>query len=114
MVAALAEPAHLPADVVDRVLDASDAEREAAAGLLLERTRAFLEQAGVLRPSVGIMDLSYRTAVAITAAFGTIEGTWRQPAYIDRPLGDVLKIVDPAQAAWVVGVLRWGALLPPE
>ena len=114
VVAALTETQQLPAERVDQVLDATDAEREAAAGLLLERTRAFLEQAGVLRPSVGIMDLSYRTAVAITAAFGTIEGTWRQPAYIDRPLGDVLKIVNPAQAAWVGGVLRWGALLPPE
>jgi hypothetical protein len=100
--------------VVDRVLDASDAEREAAAGLLLERTRTFLEQTGVLRPSVGALDLSYRTAVAITAAFGTVEGIWAQPAYQGRPLGDVLKVAGAKEAAWVVGVLRWGGLLPPE
>jgi hypothetical protein len=114
VVAALTQTAQFPADLVDQVLDASDAEREAAAGLLLEQTRALLEQAGVLRPSVGIMDLSCRTAAAICATFGTIDGIWSQPAYQHRPLGHVLKVVRASEAAWVVGVLRWGGLLPPD
>jgi hypothetical protein len=114
VVAALTEPQQLPAELVDQVLDATDAERQAAAGALLEQTRALLEQAGVLRPSVGIMDLSYRSAVAITAAFGTVQGVWSQPAYQDRPLGDILKVVGADQTAWAVAVLRWGGLLPPE
>ena len=114
VVAALTEPQQLPAELVDQVLDATDAEREAAAGALLEQTRAFLEQAGVLRPSVGIMDLSYRTATAICATLGTVQGVWSQPAFMDRPLGDVLKVVSAREAAWVVGVLQWGGPLPPE
>jgi hypothetical protein len=114
VVAALSEPAHLPAALVDQVLDATDAERAAAADLLLDRTRRHLEEAGLLRPSVGVLDLSYRTAASICATLGTVEGVWRQPAYIDRPLGDVLKVVNPDRAAWITAVLRWGGLLPPE
>jgi hypothetical protein len=114
VVAALTEPAHLPAELTDAILDATDSEREAAAGVLLEQTRAFLEQAGMLPASVGIMDLSFRTAVAITAAFGTVERVWSLPAYRDRPLSDVLKVVGAEQAAWVVEVLQWGGLLRPE
>jgi hypothetical protein len=114
VVAALTEPQQFPQDLVGQVLGATDAERAAAAGLLLERTRALLEEAGVLRPSVGVMDLRYRTVAALAATLGTIEGAWRQPAYIDRPLGDVLKVIGADQAAWVVGVLRWGGLLPEE
>jgi hypothetical protein len=37
VVAALSEPAHLPAAVVDQVLDATDAEREAATADLAKR-----------------------------------------------------------------------------
>jgi hypothetical protein len=113
-VAKLTATRPLPQDLVDEVLDATDAERAAAADVLLERTRAHLEQAGVLRPSIGVMDLRYRTVAALAAALGTVDGVWCQPAYQDRPLGDVLKVVDPARAAWVVIVLRWGGLLPPE
>jgi len=113
-VAALTTAPPLPATLVYQVLDASDAEREAAAAQLLDETRRFLTDAGVLRPSVGIMDLSYRTTVAIVATFGTVEGIWSQPAYQGRPLGDILKIVGAKEAAWAVGVLRWGGLLPPE
>jgi hypothetical protein len=114
VVAALAEPAQLPAEVVDRVLDASDAERVAATDLLLDRTRRKLEEAGILRPSIGVMDLRYRTVAALAATLGTVDGIWRQPAYLDRPLGDVLKVADPRAAAWAVAVLRWGGLLPPD
>jgi hypothetical protein len=114
MVARLTATRALPQDLVDDVLDASDAERAAAADVILERTRAHLVQAGVLRPSIGVLDLRYRTVAALAATLGTVGGVWVQPAYQDRPLGDVLKVVDPARAAWVMGVLRWGGLLPPE
>jgi len=113
-VAKLTTSPPLPAEVTDAILDSTDAEREAAAGLLLERTRAFLEQTGVLRPTVGALELSYRTATAICATLGTVQGVWSQPAFQDRPLGDVLKVVGPREADWVIGVLRWGGLLPPE
>lgn len=113
-VAKLTATRPLPQDLVDEVLDASDAERAAATDVLLERTRVHLEQAGLLRPSIGIMDLSFRTAVAITAVFGTVQDVWSQPAYQDRPLSDVLKVVSAKEATWVVGILRWGGLLPPE
>jgi hypothetical protein len=114
VVAALTEPAPLPADLVDQVLDATDPERQAAADQLLDQTRQFLEQAGVLRPSIGALDLRQRTVVALSAVYGTVEGVWRQPAYTDRPLGDVLKVVDADRAAWAIALLRWGGLLPPE
>lgn len=114
VVAALTTTRPPPAELTDLILDSTDAEREAAAAALLERTRAFLEQAGVLRPTIGAFDLRYRTVVALAAALGTVQGVWSQPAYIDRPLGDVLKVVSAREAAWVMGVLRWGGLLPPE
>ena len=114
VVAALSEPQQLSAELVDQVLEASDQERAVAAAQLLDQTRQFLEDAGVLRPSVGVMDLPYRTAVAITAAFGTVQGVWGQPAFQDRPLGDVLKVIGGDHAAWVMAMLRWGGLLPPE
>jgi hypothetical protein len=114
VVAALTQPEQLPQDLVDQVLDATDSERAAAAGLLLDRTRRQLEEAGILRPSSGALDLRYRTVAALAAALGTVQGVWSQPAFVNRSLGDVLKVVGADQAAWVVGVLRWGGLLPWE
>jgi hypothetical protein len=113
-VARLTAARPLPQGLVDEVLDASDAERAAAADVLLERTRAHLEQAGVLRPSIGVMDLRYRTVAALAATLGTVQGVWGQPALQDRPLGDVLKVIGSDHAAWVMAMLRWGGLLPPE
>jgi hypothetical protein len=114
VVAALSEPAHLPAELVDQVLDASDPERAAAAAELLDSTRAFLEQAGVLKPSASVLDLDYRRMCALAGVFGTIEYWWRFPLHQQRSLGAMLKIVSPERARWVQQVLTWGGFLPPE
>lgn len=113
-VAKLTTSPPLPAELTDAILDATDAEREAAAAQLLDATRTFLEDAGVLRPSLGVLDLPYRTVAALAAVLGTVGDVWQHPAYWNRPLSDVLKVVDAERAAWVVAMLRWGGLLPPE
>jgi hypothetical protein len=71
VVAALSEPAQLPAVLVDQVLDATDEERAAAAGELLDRTGSFLESAGVLRPSASVLDLDHHRLMALAAVYGT-------------------------------------------
>ena len=114
VVAALSEPAQLPAVLVDQVLDASDAEREAAAGELLDRTRVFLEQAGILRPSTSVLDLHHDQVQLVAAVYGLLVSWWAQPGYRDRPLGHMLKVV-PADVAEATGqLLRWAGILAPE
>jgi hypothetical protein len=114
VVAALSEPAQLPAVLVDQVLDATPAEREAAAGELLDRTRSFLEQAGILRPSTSVLDLHHDQVQRLAAVYGLLVSWWAQPGYRDRPLGHMLKVV-PADVAQATGqLLRWAGLLPPE
>jgi hypothetical protein len=62
VIARLSEPAQLPAALVDQVLDASDEERAAAAGELLDRTGAFLEQSGAIKPSMSVLQLRHNPA----------------------------------------------------
>jgi hypothetical protein len=112
VVAALTEPAQLPAGLVDQVLDASDEERAAAAAELLDQTRAFLEQAGVLKPSASVLDLDYRRLCALAGVFGTVERWWRFPPYQQHSLQTMLKIVPATHARWVEQVLAWGGFLP--
>jgi hypothetical protein len=81
VVAALSEPVHLPTDLVDQVLDATDAERAAAAAELADRTRQFLAQIGALKPSASVLDLDYRRLGALTAVWATIERWWKFPPY---------------------------------
>jgi hypothetical protein len=81
VVAALTTPRPPPADLVDQVLDATDAERAAAAADLADRTRAFLEQAGVLRPSASVLDLHHDQVALLAAAYGLLSGWWAQPGY---------------------------------
>jgi hypothetical protein len=114
VVAALSAPAPLPAVLVDQVLDASDAERQAAAGELLDRTRVFLEQAGILRPSTSVLDLHHDQVQLISAVYGLLLSWWPQPGYRDRPLGHMLKVVPADVADAVAQLLRWAGLLPPE
>ncbi len=64
VVAALSEPAHLPGSLVDEVLDATDAERAAAAAELADRTREWLESIGALNPSASVLDLDFRRLLA--------------------------------------------------
>jgi hypothetical protein len=113
VVASLSQPAHLPAELVDQVLDATDTERAAAAAELLDSTRAFLEQAGVLKPSASVLDLDYRRLCALAGVFGTVEFWWRFPPYQQRSLGSMLKTIPADRARWVEQVLSWGGFLPP-
>jgi hypothetical protein len=112
VVAALSEPAQLPAGLVDQVLDASDTERAAAE--LADRTRSFLEHAGILKPSTSVLDLHHDQVQLLAAVYGLMVSWWAQPGYRDRPLGHMLKVV-PADVADATGqLLRWAGLLAPE
>jgi hypothetical protein len=113
VVAALTEPAHLPAELVDQVLDASDEERAAAAAELADRTRVWLERVGALKPSASVLDLDYRRLCALAGVFGTVEYWWRFPPYQQRSLGSMLKTIPATHARWVEQVLGWGGFLPP-
>lgn len=113
VVAALSEPAHLPAALVDQVLDASDSELEAAAPELLDRTRAFLEQAGALRPSASVLDLHHGQVQLLAAVYGIVGPWWDQAGWRTRTLGDILKVVPTDVAQTVAELLRWGGFLPP-
>jgi hypothetical protein len=114
VVAALSEPAQLPAGLVDQVLDASDTERAAAAAELADRTRSFLEHAGILEPSTSVLDLHHDQVQLLAAVYGLMVSWWAQPGYRDRPLGHMLKVV-PADVADATGqLLRWAGLLAPE
>jgi hypothetical protein len=99
VVAALSEPVHLPTDLVDQVLDATDAERAAAAAELADRTRQFLERIGALKPSASVLDLDYRRLGALTAVWATIERWWKFPPYQGHSLGTMLKIIPPTMPA---------------
>jgi hypothetical protein len=114
VVAALSEPAQLPAGLVDRVLDATDAERAAAAAELADRTRSFLEQVGMLKPSASVLDLHHDQVQVLAAVYGIVMSWWAQPGYRDRPLGHMLKVVPADVAQATAGLLRWAGFLPPE
>jgi hypothetical protein len=114
VVARLTESPPLPAALVDQVLDASPAERQAAAGELLDRTRMALEQAGALRPSMSVVDLRIDQVEALVAVYGLVMGWWRQPGWNTRTLGGICKVVPPDVAATAMGVLRAGRYLPPD
>jgi hypothetical protein len=96
------------------LLDATPAERQAAARLLLERSRELLEQAGVIPRQQTFLEAGYRTMAALAATFGTVSDVWRQPAYVDKRLVDVLKVIPEERAAFARYALAWGGLLPPE
>jgi hypothetical protein len=114
VVAALAEPQRLPAALVDQALDATPAERHAAAAELADRTRVFLEQTGALRPSTSVLDLHHNQVQLLAATYGLLEPWWRQRGWNTRTLGDILKVV-PADVAHGVGqLLRLAGFLPPD
>jgi hypothetical protein len=113
VVAALAEPQQLPAALVDQALDATDAERAAAAGVLADRTRAFLEQAGAIRPSASVLDLHHDQVRLLAAVYGIFGPWWAQPGYHQRPLGHMLKVVPADVAAATEQLLRLAGFLPP-
>jgi hypothetical protein len=113
VVAALTQARQLPGDLVDQVLDASDSERAAAAAELADRTRTFLEQAGILTPSASVLDLQLGQVQLLAAVYGIVGPWWAQPGYQDRPLGALLKVVPADVAQPVAQLLRWGGFLPP-
>src|SRR5512132_2123585 len=114
VVTALSEPAQLPAALVDQVLDATDAEREAAAAELLDRTRAFLEQAGLLRPSASVLDLDHGQVQLLAAVYGLVGPWWAAPGWRTRTLGDILKVVPADVADTTAQLLRLGGFVPPN
>jgi hypothetical protein len=103
----------LPADLTDTILDASDAEREAATAELADRTREFLESIGALKPSASVLDLDFRRLSTLAAVWATVEQWWRYPLHTQRSLGDMLKVVPAGHARWVEQLLAWGGFLPP-
>jgi hypothetical protein len=113
MVAKLTADPSLPAELVDSVLDATDAERAAAAAELADRTREWLESIGALKPSASVLDLDFRRLCALAGVFGTLERWWRFPPYQQHTLGRLLKIIPGEHARWVEAVLTWGGFLPP-
>jgi hypothetical protein len=114
VVAALVEPQQLPAALVDQALDATPAERHAAAAELADRTRAFLEQAGALRPSASVLDLRHQQVQLLAAVYGLLEPWWRQRGWNTRTLGDILKVVPADVAHGVTQLLRLAGFLPPD
>jgi hypothetical protein len=112
-VAKLTTSPPLPAELVDDVLDATDEERSAAAAELADRTRAWLEQIGALKPSASVLDLDFRRLCALTGVFVTMEYWWKFPPYQPHSLGTMLKIIPGDHARWVEWLLRWGGFLPP-
>jgi hypothetical protein len=113
VVAALSTPPRLPAGLVDQVRDASDTERQAAAAELADRTRTFLEQAGVLKPTQSVMDLHISQVQLLAATYGLVETWWNQPGWRDHTLGGILKVIPADVAQAVAQLLRWGGFLPP-
>ena len=114
VVAALTDPQPLPAALVDQALDASDAEREAAAGELLDRTRALLEQTGVLRPSRSVLDLQFVQVQYLVAAYGLLAPWGNQPGWEAHSFRNLLKVV-PGDIAEAAGrLLAWGGFIPLE
>ena len=114
VVAALTEPAALPADLVAQVLDASDTERAAAAVELADRTRVFLEQAGVLRPSASVLDLGISQVEALAAAYGLVRPWWAGRGWNTRTLGGILKVVPADIAAAVTTCFSWAGSSHPN
>jgi hypothetical protein len=112
-VAKLTTTPPLPAELVDGVLDATDAERAAAVAELADRTREWLEQIGALKPSASVLDLDFRRLCALAGAFVTVEPWWKFPPYQQHSLGTMLKIVPADHARWAEWLLRWGGFLPP-
>jgi hypothetical protein len=114
VVAALSQPAHLPAELVDQVLDASDAERAAAFPLLVEEDRRIRERAGFPPLPRSIMDVKLVHLEQAAAIYGLVYGYARQPGLHGGTLGDLLKVVDRDTAETVHKFLVWFDLLPPE
>ena len=114
VVAALTSSRRLPADLVDQALDATPAELEAAAGVLADRTRVFLEQTGAIRPSTSVLDLHHHQVQLLAAVYGTVGPWWTGPGYRDRPLGHMLKVVPADVADTTSRLLRAAGFLPPD
>lgn len=117
VLAALTHPRGLSSEQGDALLDASPAERDAAARLLLAQARDVLEQAGVLPEQRSILDVDYRRAASLAAAYGIAARWWAQPGWRDRSLGDLLKVIPSNQAALIHQFLTWGGWIveaPPE
>lgn len=114
VVAALTTPRRLPAELVDQALDATPAERAAAAGVLADRTRRHLERAGVLKPSASVLDLHHDQVQLLAAAYGTVGPWWAQAGYRQRPLGAMLKVVPTDVADTTAQLLRLAGFLPPD
>lgn len=114
VIAQLTGVPRIAGDRLDAVLDANPAELAVAARTLQDRSVELLREAGVLPPQARtVLDLRWRQAAAVAAVAGTL-GLWQLPAYAERRLSDMLKIVNPREAAWCIRALQWGELLAPD
>jgi hypothetical protein len=75
-----------------KVVGSNPTSQETAAQLL-DRTRSFLESAGVLRPGASVLDLDHHRLMALVAVYGTVMPWWAGPGWRERPLGHMLKVV---------------------
>jgi hypothetical protein len=112
-VAKLTATPPLPAELVDEVLDATDAEQAAAAAELADRTREWLESIGALKPSPSVLELAFRRMLALAGVYETIQRWWSYPLHQQHSLGTMLKIIPAEHARWVEWLLRWAGFLPP-
>jgi hypothetical protein len=114
VVAALSQPAHLPASLVDQVLDATDSERAAAASDLLDQTRMFLEQAGALQPTRSVLDLDHDQLQVLASVYALVWRWWAGPGYRHRSLSSMLKVIPTDAAEAAMRLLRAYGFAPPE
>src|SRR5215213_7098908 len=113
-VARLTATPPLPAELTDAILDATDAERAAAAAELLDSTRAVLEQTGHLQRSRSLLDLNHHEMEALTAVFGLMMAWSGQPGWCDRPYRHLLKVVPADVAEVAMRLYRLLRAVPPE
>ena len=107
----MTRPGGLPTNRADTHLDATPTERALASQVLLAEAAEVLTDAGVLKPSRTVLDLTLPEVQALAAALGKLASQWPQPALEHRPLGDVLKVIPQEDAGVVFGFLVWGGWL---
>lgn len=114
LLATLTRAGHLDPARADALLDANPAERAIACRVLLDQAAEVLTDADIIRPTRSVLDLRLREVEALAAVLGRLASWWPQPGLDRLRLGDVLKVVDPGDAAFVVDLLVWGGWLQQE
>jgi predicted RNA-binding Zn ribbon-like protein len=113
-VAKLTATPPVPAELTDAILDASDAEREAAASELMDSILPFLEQTGRLQPTRSVLDLNHDEFQALASAYALVWRWWAGPGYRQRPISSMLKVIPVDVAESAMRLLRAYGFAPPE